>query len=348
MKNTTNDNPIRGLMKGKQAFILLYTLTLILSVLLIQGCRRKPAADTREVVEKKPIEFPAFNADSAYQWVAAQVRFGPRVVNTPSHKACGDYLFAELQRFCDTVYVQEGRSKAWNGEELRFRNIIGVFKPLEPSRIFISSHWDSRPYADHDPDPAFHRSPIDGANDGASGVGVILELARVLSQNPPPQGIDLILFDAEDYGEPQGSDRSHVNNWGLGSQYWSAQPHVPLYRARYGILLDMVGVPNPRFTWEGTSRYYAPDILIMVWNKAAQAGHAAHFVRDETPPIVDDHYFINERIRIPTIDIIHHDPETPSGFFRYWHTRKDNMDYIDPQSLKMVGEVVIRVIYEPS
>lgn len=349
--NTSMSDPVRqGFLRcsHKADSLKKFCWYVVFIPLIFSACRNdpQPASDSRPVA--KVISLPSFSGDSAWLRVEEQVNFGPRVVNTAAHQACGDYMIKLLQEYCDTVYVQAGTAKAWNGEVLRFRNIIGVFKPSELSRIFIAAHWDSRPYADHDPNPAFHHTAIDGANDGASGTGVILELARVLAENPPPQGVDLILFDAEDYGEPQGTERNSMNNWGLGSQHWSTIPHRPGYKARYGILLDMVGVSNPNFTWEGTSRYYAPDVLAMVWRKAAQAGYTSYFSMQETPAIVDDHYFVNEKARIPTIDIIHYDPATPSGFFKYWHTMNDRLEFVDPVSLQMVGDVMIRVIYDPS
>lgn len=199
-----------------------------------------------------------------------------------------------------------------------------------------------------DPDEANHNTPIDGANDGASGVGALLEIARVLSSNTPPIGVDIILFDLEDYGPPQGAQsRDGGDYWGLGSQYWSKNPHVYNYKAKYGILLDMVGDTDARFLMEGFSLYYAPHIVKKVWENAEKMGYGDYFVKEKGGYITDDHYYINEIAGIPTIDIIHLVPDSRNGsFVDYWHTIGDTLGNIDPQTLKVVGEVVLQTVFE--
>jgi len=288
---------------------------------------------------------PEFNEDSAYYFVARQVAFGPRVPNTEAHAACAAYLEKTLGRFVHEVKVQEARVRAYNGTTLNIKNIIGSFNPESRNRILLCAHWDSRPYADHDPDPANHYQPILGANDGASGVGVLLEIARQLSMNPVNYGIDIIFFDAEDYGEHQSIQARTGDYWALGSQYWARNPHKPNYTARFGILLDMVGASDAVFTMEGTSMHYAPDVMKKVWDIAHQIGYGSYFSYQRTNPIVDDHTYINEIIRIPTIDIIHYGTGTATGFFEHWHTVNDNMDAIDRSTLKAVGKTVLTVLY---
>lgn len=301
-----------------------------------------PAENTLQ----QSIAMPSFSQDSAFAFVARQVEFGPRVPNTPAHRACRNDLILILKKYCDTVYVQDFKARAWDGTLLELTNIIGSFRPESPARMLIAAHWDSRPYADHDPDSAFHDQPIDGANDGASGVGVILELARLMHQQAPPRGVDLILFDGEDYGEPRGQELGTHEFWALGSTHWARQPHRKAYTAHFGIVLDMVGVPDPQFTLEGTSMYFAPDVMRAVWDRAARLGYGKWFVKKETTPIVDDHLPVNQIAGIPCIDIIHRETGGESGFFKYWHTRQDNLENVDPASLGMTGRLMVSVIYE--
>ncbi|MFH0866870.1 MAG: M28 family peptidase [Bacteroidota bacterium] len=324
-------------------------LSVFISLLMISSCGNgsKNNNDNDTTKTTKNINVPDFNADSAYTYTAKQVSFGPRVTNTDAHKKCAEYLISMLKVFCDTVYVQESKAKAFDGTLLNFKNIIGSIKPGINNRIFISSHWDSRPFADYDPDEKNFNTPIDGANDGASGVGVIIELARLLHSNPPPIGVDFILFDAEDYGQPEKSDfAKQEDSWCLGSQYWSKTPHVKDYYAKFGILLDMVGAENATFTKEGTSLQYAPDITKKVLDAGIRSGYSDYFILTETSAITDDHLYINMIAKIPTVDIVHRDSETKTGFFKYWHTTKDNIDCINKNTLKAVGQTVLTVIFE--
>ncbi len=326
----------------------LLSCVLIITILFSISCKKKekPAPPPATTTEEKVVA-PEFNADSAFQFVRKQVDFGPRVPNTEAHRKCARYLADNLRRYTPHVIEQQGKVRAHDGTVLNFNNIIGSFNPGAKARVLLCAHWDSRPYADHDPDPALWRKPVDGANDGASGVGVLMEIARLMSIQVPRVGVDIIFFDAEDYGPPEDSQAQADNDyWGLGSQYWSNNPHIPGYTARFGILLDMVGAPDARFPMEVFSNYYAPDIVRKVWNKAHQIGHKDYFPMEEGSMINDDHYYINTIRRIPTIDIIHLDPESVNGsFFDYWHTTGDTLDKIDPYTLKVVGSTVTEVIY---
>lgn len=297
---------------------------------------------------KAPANIPAFNADSAYQYVKTQVDFGPRVPNTPAHEKCATWLIDKFKTYTPEVIVQKGRIAAWNGTPLNFKNIIASWNPAAVNRVFLCAHWDSRPYADHDPDPKNRRKPVDAANDGASGVGVLLELARQMSIQKPAIGIDLVLFDVEDYGPPE-DQRNGENTeqwWGQGADYWARNPHKTGYSARYGILLDMVGAPGATFPMEGVSMDYANDILKLVWNTAHRAGYSGYFVFEPGGRITDDHGPINKIMNIPTIDIIHLDKNSETGFYPYWHTTKDNLASIDKATLKAVGQTLLTVIYE--
>ncbi len=293
------------------------------------------------------VKVPDFNADSAYSYIKKQVDFGPRVPNTEAHRKCAEYLVSKLKSFTDTVIVQEAKLRAFNGTILNSKNIIASINPETNNRIFISSHWDSRPFADNDPDKANHSKPIPGANDGASGVGVIIELARMLSITKANIGVDFVLFDSEDYGQPIASAIAPVeDSWGLGAQYWSKNPHRKGYFAKYGILFDMVGAKDAVFTKEGTSMNYAPDVVKKVWDIAIRLGYSDYFSNTQTGALTDDHLYVNMYAKIPTIDIIQHDSKTQSGFYENWHTLKDDMNGIDKSTLKVVGQTVATVIYQ--
>jgi Zn-dependent M28 family amino/carboxypeptidase len=258
------------------------------------------------------------------------------------------WLKNKLLEYTPHVIVQEFKARVYNGDVFNGQNIIASFNPEKKARIMLCSHWDSRPFADYDPDPAKRNKPVMAANDGASGVGVILEIARQLKDNHPYAGVDIIFFDLEDYGPPHDAQREGANeDWGLGSQYWSRNPHDPNYRARFVILLDMVGAANATFRQEGFSLYYAPDKVNKVWDIAAGLGYQDYFLREKGGYINDDHYFINEIRKIPAIDIIHLDPESTNGsFYDYWHTTGDTFDKIDKKTLRVVGEVLMKTVFE--
>jgi hypothetical protein len=316
-------------------------------MLAISGCVYDNAPSEADLPKKTEnlIQSPDFDADTAYYFVQKQVAFGSRVPNTQAHKQCAAFLAKTLQMYADTVVIQHFQTKAYNGTILNGQNIIGSFNPQKQKRILLTAHWDSRPYADHDSNPANHRKPIDGANDGASGVGVLLELARQLSLNRPTVGVDIIFFDAEDYGAPENERKEgDENTWCLGSLYWAKTPHTPNYRAKYGILLDMVGAKDAVFTQEGVSMHFASDIVRNVWAKAHALGLGHYFHNQETSPLIDDHLHINQICQIPTIDIIDRRTNTLSGFYPHWHTRNDNMQSIDKNTLLAVGKVVLYVV----
>lgn len=322
---------------------------MIITGAVLNSCGgREQEPDKEKIVipeQQIPVTVPDFNADSAYLFVEQQVAFGPRVPGTKAHAECAEFLTAKLKAFTPDVIVQKGKVYAFNDKVLDVKNIIASFQPEKQNRILLCAHWDSRPFADHDPDEKNHNTPIDGANDGASGVGVLLEIARLLSQTETKLGIDIILFDVEDYGKPQGLQSRREDTWALGSQYWAKNPHKPNYNARYGILLDMVGAKDATFTQEGISVYFAPDILKKVWNTAHALGYKNYFLFEKAGEIVDDHLYINLSRKIPTIDVIHYDVSTSTGFFKHWHTIKDDISTIDKTTLKVVGHTVLTVIY---
>ena len=323
---------------------------LIMAVILFSSCnnanRNKNAGNEEKQKQLEPIKIPPFNADSAYGYVKTQVDFGPRVCNSVAHEKCAEFLIKKLKQFCPDVIVQKGQVKAFNGSMLNFKNLIASYNPGTNNRIFLCSHWDSRPFADHDPDVKKHTTPIDGANDGASGVGILLEIARQLSISKPAIGVDIIFLDAEDYGPPDDLQRKEDTGdwWGLGSQFWAKTPHKANYFAKYGILLDMVGAPNATFLQEEGSMKYAPSVVRNVWNIAQKLGYSDYFPYEKAGGITDDHYYINQILNIPTIDLIHLDRNSKTGFYRTWHTTGDNLNSIDKTTLDVVGKTLMAVI----
>ncbi|MGB4415253.1 MAG: M28 family peptidase [Paludibacter sp.] len=319
----------------KKIYILLF------SVIVLCGC--KQAVKTQESAEV--LNIPSFNADSAYQYVKTQVAFGPRVPNTPEHKRCAGYLSATLKQFGAAVVEQRADLEAFDGKILHAVNIIASFNPENETRILLFAHWDTRPWSDHDQNPANYEKPVSGANDGASGVGILLEMARQLGLNKPKIGVDIIFFDAEDYGAPESFTGNSEDSWCLGTQYWAKNLHVPDYKAKYGILLDMVGAPGATFYKEQISMYYAAHIVNKVWSTASQLGFGQYFVDKQGGGITDDHLYVNKIADIPSIDIIQYNPNSEHGFGSYWHTTNDTMDNIDKNTLYAVGTTLLYVVY---
>ena len=338
------NNNIRTMNKS---IIIMFCVGAILTS-LFTSCGSSKNKNTSETEQETPAAFvqaPAFSADSAYQYIERQVAFGPRVPNTEAHRACGEYLAGKLKEFGAKVYDQYADVISYDGKILKARNIIGAYNPDTKKRVLLCAHWDSRPYADADKE-AHHHTPIDGANDGASGVGVLLEIARHLQQQAPTIGIDIAFFDAEDYGIPEFYEGNYkADTWCLGSQYWGRLPHVPDYKARFGILLDMVGGKGSSFYYEGYSSRTANQPMKKIWDMAHRLGHKSFFVKEEGGEVVDDHVYVNQFRQIPCVDIIGYDPHSEKGFHETWHTLGDNMDCIDKITLQAVGETVMAVIY---
>lgn len=310
------------------------------------GCGGTSAGQTDKSAVAKAENRPAFSADSAYRYVEAQVEFGPRVPGSEAHAQCRDFLTAFFRSHGAAVTVQEGEARLYDGREMSLHNIIASYNPDAVRRVMLCAHWDSRPYADSDPDPANHRKPIDGANDGASGVGVLMETARAFGAKAPGVGVDIILFDLEDWGIPEFHEGDYkIDTWCLGSQYWGRTPHVSPYRPMYGILLDMVGAPGAQFCKEGVSMHFAPDIVEKVWRTAADLGFGQTFRDQRGGMVTDDHLYVNTLAKIPCIDIIQYNPMSANGFGDYWHTLDDNMSNIDRNTLHAVGETLLELIY---
>ncbi len=308
--------------------------------------------ETEEVAKVNPVG-PSFNADSAYAFTKAQCDFGPRDMNSRGHDLCGEWIVSKFKEYGCKVTTQTATLAGYDGTKLRSRNIMASINPEATTRILLCAHWDSRPWADNDPDSANWRKPILAANDAASGVAVMLELARIIRKSRDEKafnkqlGIDFVCFDAEDWGTPQWADvADNADSWALGAQYWSK--NLPQgYEARYGILLDMVGGVGAKFYREGMSMQYAPEIVKKVWRAAREVGFGSYFPKEDGGVITDDHVPVNQFAKIPTIDIIPYYADCQqSSFGPTWHTLADNMENIDKNTLKAVGQTLVQVIYK--
>jgi len=302
----------------------------------------KSGTDTLATPKAPDVGAPAFSADSAYAFVVKQLSFGPRVPNTPGHVACGDWFIETFKRYGATVTVQAATLTDHKGQKLQARNIIASYNPDAPDRILLSAHWDSRPVSDMD--PHVKDKPVMGANDGASGVAVLLEIARNLQAKNPGIGVDLILWDAEDGGDPNSNN---PDTYCLGSQYWGKNPHKPGYKARYGVNLDMVGASGAVFPQEGYSRQYAQGPMDKIWQTGHALGYGQYFSFQPAPPITDDHYYMSKVGGVNSLDIIHLNLDgTGSLFFEHWHTQRDDISTIDPNTLKAVGQTLLQVLFQ--
>lgn len=301
-----------------------------------------------------PVSRPSFSSDSAYAYIERQMAFGPRVPNSNAHMQCAVWLIEQLKAFGAEVELQKGFMPDYKGDNQQIYNIIGHFTPVQrdssahtSARILLGAHYDTRPWCDEEEDYSERFYNVPGANDGASGVGVLLEVARQLGQKKADSTlsapVDIIFFDCEDMGTPRvytGAERE--DTWCLGSQLWAtnyAKNNAAVYS--YGIILDMVGAPDAVFPLEMYSTQYASNYQHQIWRAAEQLGYGAMFSKQQSYPITDDHYYINYIAGIPCVDVIHYDIRNATGFPHWWHTRNDNMDNISKSTLQAVGEVVM-------
>lgn len=324
----------------------------LLIVALIAGAafnflpsNKAEVSETEEIEKVQPVG-PDFNADSAYIYLQEQCDFGPRTMNSTAHDKCEKWIIQKFEQYGCKVTTQKATLNGYDGTPLRSTNIMASYNPKATTRIMFCAHWDCRPWADNDPDSTNWHKPIIAANDAASGVGVMIELARILKGSGLELGVDFICFDAEDYGTPQwfeGEDPG--DTWALGAQYFAN--NLPEgYAPRYGILLDMVGGVGAKFYREGMSIQYAPAIVKKVWNAARQVGYGSYFPKDDGGMITDDHIPVNQTANIPCIDVIPYYPDcAQSSFGPTWHTIADNMDNIDKNTLKAVGQTMVQVLF---
>jgi len=311
----------------------------IILFLILNGCNSEPNLQFQE----QGREVPEFSSDQAFQYIKDQLAFGPRVPNSEAHQEAVHFF---RNHFIETagnesVYIQSFMKEVY-GDSLQLYNILASFGKNNKDRILLAAHWDSRPRAEEDSDPSKQKLPILGADDGASGAAVLMELANVFSKNELPIGVDIILFDGEDYGE-----RSDLDNYFLGSRYWGNNPPVPGYSPRFGILLDMVGGKNAQFPKEGYSMDFAPNLVDEIWAIGREFGYQDLFINEIGGRVSDDHYIVERLTGIPMINIINHriSPTGDLEFASYWHTQDDTIEIIDTEVLQAVGDVLLELIY---
>ena len=318
----------------------------LFTFLLLSACGLRKQA-TVENMTMSPVG-PTFMADSAFLFCQKQCDFGPRSMNSEAHEQCGEWIASKFRAYGMTVTEQRASLKGYDGTSLKATNIIASYLPAQTDRILLCAHWDSRPWADNDPDEANWKKPVMAANDGASGVAVMLEIARLLAGDSLKLGVDFVCFDAEDWGIPQWSEAEDPGNtWALGSQHWAANcPKQQAKNYRFGILFDMVGGQGAQFYQEQVSLYYARNVVDKVWRAAQVVGFGSFFPMNEGVGITDDHVPVNKMAKIPCIDIIPYYPDCQqSSFGPTWHTVNDDMDHIDKNTLQAVGQTVVQVLF---
>ncbi len=323
-------------------------LGLFAGLCALTGCKTGSSDASAAEADSTEICPVTFSGDSALAYATAQCDFGARTPGSEAHRKCGDYIVQQFRRHGLSVCEQTAPLQLWDGKKYHCRNIIAAYNPDAQARILLCAHWDSRPWADADPDSTRHRSPVLAANDGASGVAVLLEVARALQALKPAIGIDMICFDLEDYGAPYWAEAQAPDDgsdWCVGSRYWAENPHKAAYTARYGVLLDMVGGENAHFRYEGVSMRYAPGVVARVWAAARTAGYAEIFPEKEGGWITDDHVPLNEIAGLPTIDIIPY-YEGTNSFGPTWHTTKDTPEHLSANTLQAVGQTLLQLIYQ--
>lgn len=315
------------------------SLLIVVAFILFSGCKSEPAKQEPTVPQKEPVSIPSISKDSAYTYVEKQVSFGTRVVGSPGHAACKNWIVDKLTGWGVQVTQQTFEAKLYTGDRPTGTNIIGKINPTHKKRVVLAAHWDTRHIGDQDPDPVKAKTPILGADDGGSGVAVLLEIARTIQAHPIDLGIDLVFFDAEDHGQSNGASETYC----LGSQFWST--NFQGIKPEYGILLDMVGAKGASFRRDATSMQYAGHVANKVWNLATSMGYGNYFIKQDLGAFTDDHTFVNKIARIPMIDICN---RSIRGFGTHWHTHNDNINIIDRSVLRVVGQVVLATLYKES
>jgi len=323
-----------------------FSILFLISISIFLSCEDENATEQLIPQENIKVKIPAFDANLAYDFIEKQVSFGPRVPNTEGHQKCKSWIISTVKGFGAEVIEQDFKAEAYTGTIFNGTNIIARFNPNVKERVLLAAHWDTRHVADHDPDTTKFNVPILGADDGGSGVGVLLSIAKTLKENPIPMGVDLIFFDAEDNGDVNSENPNSSDTWALGAQHWSKNPHVNRLNVKYGILLDMVGSKGATFPKEGYSVKLAGDLTNKVWNLANQMNKGNFFINENGAYITDDHVYVNHFAKIPMIDIINR--KNINEFGDHWHTHNDNMDIIDKTTLSAVGQVVVAVVYKES
>lgn len=306
------------------------TLMTILPLLLVlTACHGKTqAANQQDTIEHKA---PAFSGDSAFVLLKTQVAFGPRVPGTEPHQKQLDWMLQYLHGRADTVSAQPFTYTTTDGKKLQLANVFARFNPAAADRVLLLAHWDTRPTADMETDPAKKNTPISGANDGASGVALLMAMADVMAKHKPPIGVDILLVDGEDYAP---------DNMYLGAVHFAANL-PPGYKPLYGILVDMIGDQTPSYPVEPNSKDFAPEVVDRVWRTAEELGYGNYFPNSPGGGVEDDHFALNHA-GIRTIDIIDFDYGPNNA---YWHTTQDTLEHTSPVGLGVVGSVLLELIY---
>ena len=278
---------------------------------------------------------PTFDGAKAFALLKKQVDIGPRYPGVPGHDVCSDLIVSQLKPLTDDVTVQEFHQTV-AGKDLTLRNIIATFNKDAKERIILAAHWDTRPTADMEIDSSKRCKPIPGANDGASGVAVLIELARLFSQHKPAVCVMLVFFDGEDYTPYPPTSQDMF----LGSKYFAKNLDSKIRsQVKYGMLLDMIGDKNLDIAQETQSTISAPEVVKNVWETAGSLGYGKHFLTNQIS-ISDDHIPLI-RSGIKCIDVIDFD-------YGPWHTLDDTTDKCSPESLRIVGDVIAHVVYKES
>lgn len=323
---------------------LIYILALLAATAF--GSCKSTSSTSADGEGADTINVPTFSADSAMASINAQCSFGERLLGSKAHEDCAQYIINAFEAQGCEVTRQDATFQIYDGRKYQGCNIIASINPDADNRIMICSHWDSRPWADHDPNPANHRKPVMAANDGASGIAVMIELARQFKLQRPELGVDFVCFDAEDYGVPEWDETYEGDDeatWCLGARYWAQNPHRTDFR--YAILLDMVGGKGAVFHKEQFSTYYAEGVVAQVWEAAAAAGYSSLFPDKKGGAITDDHLPLNQIAGIKAIDIIAYYPNSASAFGPTWHTTNDTPENISLSTLQGVGQTLMQLIY---
>ena len=293
----------------------------------------------------------AFDGNAALAYAKAQVDFGPRIPGTAAHDKAGDWIVAEMKKRTDSVIVQTWTQTTRNGTQLQLKNILARFNPTATSRVLYVTHWDTRPVADEDPNFGNKARPFDGANDGASGVGLFVALADVFKKTPPSVGVDLLFVDGEDWGAFDPDTAGNYPDALFGSQYFASHLPASDYKPLFGVLWDMIGDADLNIYQEANSVQRAPEVVTRVWQAAADLGYSKYFIAEGGQAITDDHMpLLNKGLHVIDVLDIQYGP-LPSGYnstsvptINYHHTMQDTMDKVSAKSLQIVGDVAVTLV----
>jgi len=318
-----------------------HRLTGIAALLAATACGAKgdkPAAAVAAVRTSNE-----FNADSAMSYIRQQMAFGPRIPGTETARKTGDWIVSRLRATADTVVEQRWTHTLATGKTLPMRNIFARFKPNAKQRILYVTHWDTRPFADSETDPAKAKLPMPGANDGASGVALLMAVADALKKTPPNTGVDLLFVDGEDWGTFGPPDVDVL----IGSTYFAQHLPYPGYAPTFGVLWDMIGDADLNIYQEVNSAQAAPEVVQKVWSTAKDMGYEKYFIPEAREPITDDHVpLIKAGLKVIDVIDIDFGPRDESGNVttNYHHTLQDTMDHVSAKSMKIVGDVAMALL----